>query len=169
MRMCISYINYTNLEGNMDLENSDWASGGNGNGLGDHANMDMSSDDESIYNKEARDGNDEFYDALEYGVLQDGDNDSLVHSEFDSSDNDFDEDENEEENMEAMLGEIPNNVMGVNPIIDLAFTFPLYDGCVLSMLYATLLIMNCGRTHAVSNTFINELQGRSEKTHIRVH
>ena len=59
--------------------------------------------------------------------------------------------------LEELLGQIPRDRVGSNPDIDIAATLPLYEGSVLSMLCATLLIVNCCKTHGVSNTFINEL------------
>ena len=47
--------------------------------------------------------------------------------------------------------------MGSNPDFDIAATLPLYEGNTLSMLCATLLIVNCCKTHGVSNAFMNEL------------
>ena len=43
------------------------------------------------------------------------------------------------------------------PAFDIAATLPLYEGSTLSMLCATLLIVNCCKTHGVSNAFMNEL------------
>ena len=61
------------------------------------------------------------------------------------------------EDFEDLLGQIPNEQMGSNPEIDIAATLPLYEGSTLSMLCATLLIVNCCKTHGASNTFLNEL------------
>ena len=61
------------------------------------------------------------------------------------------------EDLEDLLGQIPNENMGSNPEFDIAATLPLYEGSTLSMLCATLLIVNCCKTHGVSNTFMNEL------------
>ena len=55
------------------------------------------------------------------------------------------------------MGQIPSDRLGSNPDIDIAATLPLYEGATLSMLCATLLIMNCCKTHGVSNMFMNEL------------
>ena len=63
----------------------------------------------------------------------------------------------EEEDLEELLGQIPDDRMGSNLEFDVAATLPLYEGSSLSMLCATLLIMNCCKTHGVSNTFMNEL------------
>ena len=59
--------------------------------------------------------------------------------------------------LEELLGQIPADRVGSNPHMDIAATLPLYEGSGLSMLCATLLIVNCCKTHGVSNTFINEL------------
>ena len=61
------------------------------------------------------------------------------------------------EDLEDLLGQIPNECMGSNPELDIAATLPLYEGATLSMLCATLLIVNCCKTHGVSNMFMNEL------------
>ena len=61
------------------------------------------------------------------------------------------------DDVEDLLGQIPHDRMGSNPEIDIAATLPLYEGSTLSMLCATLLIVNCCKTHGVSNTFMNEL------------
>ena len=61
------------------------------------------------------------------------------------------------EDLEELLGQIPDDRMGSNPQFDIAATLPLYEGSTLSMLCATLLIVNCCKTHGVSNTFMNEL------------
>ena len=63
----------------------------------------------------------------------------------------------DEEDLEELLGQIPDERMGSNPEFDVAATLPLYEGSTLSMLCATLLIVNCCKTHGVSNTFMNEL------------
>jgi hypothetical protein len=68
-----------------------------------------------------------------------------------------DDNSNEGEDLEEMLGHIPHDRMGSNPEIDMATTLPVYEGSTLSMLCATLLIVNCCRTHGVSNMFMNEL------------
>jgi hypothetical protein len=59
--------------------------------------------------------------------------------------------------LEELLGQIPRDRMGSSPDIDIAATLPLYEGSALSMLCATLLLVNCCKTHGVSNTFISEL------------
>ena len=77
-----------------------------------------------------------------------------------SSDADWDasnDNTSDGEDLEDLLGQIPNDRMGSNPDIDIAATLPLYEGSTLSMLCATLLIVNCCKTHGVSNMFMNEL------------
>ena len=96
---------------------------------------------------------DDFFDAEENGEPDDNSSDSSSDEEWDSSDDESDDDED----LEALLGQIPNGRMGVNPEFDIAATLPLYEGSSLSMLCATLLIINCCKTHGVSNTFVNEL------------
>jgi hypothetical protein len=61
------------------------------------------------------------------------------------------------EDVEEMLEQIPHDRMGSNPELDTSATLPLYEGATVSMLCATLLILNCCKTHGVSNMFINEL------------
>lgn len=79
-------------------------------------------------------------------------------SSSESGDSDASSDTNNEEyDFEELLGQIPNGQIGNNPAIDIAATLPLFDGASLSMLSATLLILNCCRTHNVSNAFVNEL------------
>ena len=70
---------------------------------------------------------------------------------------DSDDSLSEVEDLEELLGQIPDDRMGSNPEFDIAATLPLYEGSTLSMLCATLLIVNCCKTHGVSNTFMNEL------------
>ena len=79
--------------------------------------------------------------------------DSPVGTDWSSSDDMSTDDEDVEE----LLGQIPNDRVGSNPEIDIAATLPLYEGSTLSMLCATLLIVNCCKTHGVSNSFMNEL------------
>ena len=92
------------------------------------------------------------------GTEQNGDtagnsNESASAEEWDAA-NDISSDG---EDLEEMLGQIPRDRMGSNPEIDMAATLPLYEGSTLSMLCATLLIVNCCKTHGVSNMFLNEL------------
>ena len=61
------------------------------------------------------------------------------------------------EDLEDLLGQIPLHRMGSNPGTDIAATLPLYEGATLSMLCATLLIVNCCKIHGVSNMFLNEI------------
>jgi hypothetical protein len=68
-----------------------------------------------------------------------------------------DDEQSDDEDLEDLLGQIPEDRMGSNPEFDIAATLPLYEGSSLSMLCATLLIVNCCKTHGVSNTFMNEL------------
>ena len=63
----------------------------------------------------------------------------------------------ENEDVEELLGQIPGARTGATPEMDIAATLPLYEGSKLSMLCATLLIVNCCKTHGVSNMFLNEL------------
>ena len=79
--------------------------------------------------------------------------DDSTNSSRDASDGS----ESDEESLEELLGQIPDDRMGSNPAFDIAATLPLYEGSTLSMLCATLLIVNCCKTHGVSNTFMNEL------------
>ena len=68
-----------------------------------------------------------------------------------------DEETSDADNLEDLLGQIPPDRMGSTPEFDIAATLPLYEGSTLSMLCATLLIVNCCKTHGVSNMFMNEL------------
>ena len=68
-----------------------------------------------------------------------------------------DDESSDDVELEDLLGQIMQERVGGNPEIDIAATLPLYKGSKLSMLCATLLIVNCCKTHGVSNTFINEL------------
>ena len=63
----------------------------------------------------------------------------------------------DDEDVEELLNQIPTDRMGSNPAIEIAATLPLYEGSTLSMLCATLLLVNCCKTHGVSNSFMNEL------------
>ena len=63
----------------------------------------------------------------------------------------------EGEDVDELVGQIPNDRQGSSPEIDIASTLPLYEGSTLSMLCATILIVNCCKTHGVSNSFMNEL------------
>ena len=137
----------------MDIAPSDTASAHTSTSEpGDSDNMDMSEDGrgsafgripthEDLSGTEGNDGNrDNATDpssAEEWGAQDDNSSDG--------------------EDLEEMLGHIPHDRMGSNPEIDMAATLPLYEGSTLSMLCATLLIVNCCRTHGVSNMFINEL------------
>ena len=89
----------------------------------------------------------------DYGDPEDGARDSSSEEDwYAASDNNSDAEE-----VEDLLGQIPNDRMGSNPEFDVAATLPLYEGSTLSMLCATLLIVNCCKTHGVSNMFMNEL------------
>ena len=87
------------------------------------------------------------------GTNDDVSSDSSSHEDCDASA----ETSSDAENLEDLLGQIPTERMGSNPEIDVAATLPLYEGSSLSMLCATLLIVNCCKTHGVSNMFLNEL------------
>jgi hypothetical protein len=63
----------------------------------------------------------------------------------------------DDEDVEELLGQIPTDGIESDPEFDIAATLPLYEGSSLSMLCATLLIVNCCKTHGVSNSFLNEL------------
>ena len=90
---------------------------------------------------------DGFFGTRDIGDLEDVLSDSSGEEEWDAS-NDITSDG---EDLEDLLGQIPNDRMGSNPDIDIAATLPLYEGSSLSMLCATLLIVNCCKTHGVSN------------------
>ena len=85
--------------------------------------------------------------------LEDNSSESTTEEDWGSTD-DASTDGDE---LEELLGQISHDRVGSNPEIDVAATLPLYEGSALSMLCATLLIVNCCKTHGVSNTFINEL------------
>ena len=95
------------------------------------------------------------------GSTSRSENDEPAGSSGDSSSGEpsdgFDDTGSDEEDLEELLGQIPDERMGSNPEIDIAATLPLYEGSMLSMLCATSLIVNCCKTHGVSNTFMNEL------------
>ena len=103
-------------------------------------------------------GNAEF-DA--HNELSAGDNRQTRHESSDStSEEEWDASADlcsDGEDLEDLLGQIPGNSMGTNPEIDIAATLPLYEGNTLSMLCATLLLVNCCKTHGASNMFMNEL------------
>jgi hypothetical protein len=87
------------------------------------------------------------------GEPDDGSQDSSSEEDWNaSSDNSSDA-----EDVEDLLGQIPADRMGADLEFDVAATLPLYEGSTLSMLCATLLIVNCCKTHGVSNMFMNEL------------
>ena len=88
------------------------------------------------------------------------DDNSSDSSTYYSSDNEGDPSDgtpSDGEDLEDLLGQIPPDRSGTNPEMDIAATLPLYEGSTLSMLCATLLIVNCCKTHGVSNMFMNEL------------
>ena len=89
----------------------------------------------------------------ENGHAVDDASDSVTGEEWDATD----DISTDGEDVEEMLEEIPREHMGSNPEIDTAATLPLYEGSTVSMLCATLLILNCCKTHGVSNMFIHEL------------
>ena len=93
-----------------------------------------------------------------FGTSDNGDPED--NSSPSSSEDDWDasnDDTSDGEDLEDLLGQIPNDRNGSNPEMDIAATLPLYEGSSLSMLCATLLIVNCCKTHGVSNMFMNEL------------
>ena len=59
------------------------------------------------------------------------------------------------EDLEDLLGQIPNDRMGSDPEINIAATLLLYEGATLSMLCATKFIVNCCKTHGVSNMLLS--------------
>ena len=89
----------------------------------------------------------------EDGDAEESSSDSYRREPGDASD----DEQSDEEDLEELLGQIPEDRMGSNPEFDIAATLPLYEDSTLSMLCATLLIVNCCKTHGVSNTFTNEL------------
>jgi hypothetical protein len=81
-------------------------------------------------------------------------------SSVSSSDDDWaasDDIPSDGEDVEDLMGQVPLERLGSNPEMDIAATLPLFEGSTLSMLCATLLIVNCCKTHGVSNAFLNEL------------
>ena len=89
----------------------------------------------------------------EHGLRSDDSSGSPNEGDWNASD----ESASDGKSLEDLLGQIPNNHMTGNPEIDIVATLPLYEGSTLSMLCATLLIVNCCKTHGVSNMFLNEL------------
>ena len=89
----------------------------------------------------------------ENGHVADVSTESVVAEEWDGAD----DISTDAEDVEEMLEQVPRDRVGSNPEIDTAATMPLYEGSTVSMLCATLLIMNCCKTHGVSNMFMNEL------------
>ena len=92
----------------------------------------------------------EMSDTEENAQPEDDSSDSANDNSGDASDDDS-------EDVEELLNQIPADRIGGNPGMDIAATLPLYEGSTLSMLCATLLIVNCCKTHSVSNMFMNEL------------
>ena len=95
----------------------------------------------------------DFFGSEENGGPEENSSDSSNDGEWDASDGAS----SDGEDVEELLGQVPNDRMGSNPEFDIAATLPLYEGSTLSMLCATLLIVNCCKTHGVSNMFMNEL------------
>jgi hypothetical protein len=98
------------------------------------------------------------------GDASDSDDDIYIDAvdEQDSSDNNSDSESeedfiDEEEAIDELLGRVPIHRFGENPAIDVTSTIPLFEGSSLSSLCATLLVLNCCRTHGCSTVFINEL------------
>ena len=87
------------------------------------------------------------------GGPEENSNDTSSDGSWDASDGTA----SDGEDVEELLGQIPRDRMGSDPEFDIAATLPLYEGSTLSMLCATLLIVNCCKTHGVSNMFMNEL------------
>ena len=85
--------------------------------------------------------------------LENDSDDSTAEEDWGSAD----DESSDGDLLEELLGQIPHDRQGSNPDFDVAATLPLYEGSALSMLCATLLIVNCCKTHGVSNMFINEL------------
>ena len=94
-----------------------------------------------------------FFGRPDNGHLEDDSFDSPGGGDGDASDDSA----SDGESLEDLLGQIPTDHMTGNPDIDIAATLPLFEGSTLSMLCATLLIVNCCKTHGVSNMFLNEL------------
>ena len=95
----------------------------------------------------------DFVGSDENGGPEENIGDSPSDEEWDASDGAS----SDGEDVEELLGQIPNDRMGSQLEFDIAATLPLYEGSTLSMLCATLLIVNCCKTHGVSNAFMNEL------------
>ena len=118
-------------------------------------NMSESSDSETQPARWHAEGHGNGGASAEDGLVESSDNgDQPDASEGHTSEDDSTSDG---EDLEDLLGQIPNDSMGSNPELDIAATLPLYEGATLSMLCATLLIVNCCKTHGVSNMFMNEL------------
>ena len=129
-----------------------------------HSQLDGHEGPDNVHNMNVRE---ESEDNVEGGTSTDGGSASMADSggstdsSSDSSGGESTDASNDlhsdAEDLEDLLGQIPDEHMGSNPELDIAATLPLYEGSTLSMLCATLLIMNCCKTHGVSNTFMNEL------------
>ena len=89
----------------------------------------------------------------ENGHAVDNSSDSVRAEEWDAAD----DTSTDGEDVEEMLEQIPHDRMGSNPENDTSATLPLYESSTVSMLCATLLILNCCKTHGISNMFMNEL------------
>jgi hypothetical protein len=117
---------------------------------GDSENQKTCGDGEGLGNGRTN-ADDGFFDTPDNGDLEGDLSDSSNEDDWDAS-NDITSDD---EDLEDLLGQIPNDCMGSNPKIDIVATLLLYEGSTLSMLCATLLIVNCCKTHGVSNMFMN--------------
>ena len=92
-------------------------------------------------------------DGMDENVNPEDDSSDTISDDWDASD----DMSTDVEDIEDLLGQVPDDRIGSNPEIDIAATLPLYEGSTLSMLCATLLVVNCCKTHGVSNSFLNEL------------
>ena len=126
-----------------------------------HSNMSESSDSQTQRTCAPADGIANGFSSAEDRGEASSDNEDLPDAAEDYTNDDDGEGSNdstsEGEDLEDLMGQVPTDRMGSNPEIDIAATLPLYEGATLSMLCATLLIVNCCKTHGVSNTFLNEL------------
>jgi hypothetical protein len=50
-----------------------------------------------------------------------------------------------------------NNMSLGHEVMDKLGIIPLFEGSILASLSSTLLMLNCGKTHGVTNVFVNEL------------
>ena len=137
----------------VDMQYVNTAATGTNSSVSGDCESEESSEDERAHEFGRTDEQEDTVGMQHNGYATENIDDSFNAEEWDAAD----DVSSDGEDLEDLMAQIPHDRMGSNPDMDMAATLPLYEGSSLSMLCATLLIVNCCKTHGVSNMFMNEL------------